>query len=61
MSRIENKNLMLIYDLKILEFSYITFSPRIIICLLSNCTSGKASSFKMESAPPGGDEPMSFQ
>lgn len=32
----------------------ITFSPRIAICLLSNNTSGWASSFKIESAPPGG-------
>lgn len=41
--------------------NYLTFSPRIIICLLSNCTSGRASSFKMESAPPGGDVPINLQ
>lgn len=43
------------YDSNLLiENHNVTFSPRIAICLLSNNTSGWASSFKIESAPPGG-------
>jgi len=46
---------------KSINNQHFTFSPRMAICLLSNNTSGLASSFKIESAPPGGANVINSQ